>query len=55
MIDRVRKAKVRVLHGQKYEKNTLHTKIKGTANWIGYMLRRNCLLKHVIEEKLEEG
>jgi hypothetical protein len=23
------------------------------ANWIGHILRRNCLLKHVIEEKLE--
>jgi hypothetical protein len=23
------------------------------ANWIGYILRRNCLLKHVIEGKLE--
>jgi hypothetical protein len=24
-----------------------------TANWIGHILRRNCLLKHVIERKLE--
>jgi len=23
------------------------------ANWIGYNLRRNCLLKHVIEGKIE--
>jgi hypothetical protein len=23
------------------------------ANWIGHSLRRNCLLKHVIEGKLE--
>jgi hypothetical protein len=23
------------------------------ANWIGHMLRRNCLLKHVIEGKME--
>jgi hypothetical protein len=23
------------------------------ANWIGHILRRNCLLKHVIEGKLE--
>ena len=23
------------------------------ANWIGRILRRNCLLKHVIEEKIE--
>jgi hypothetical protein len=24
------------------------------ANWIGHILRRNCLLKHVLEGKLEE-
>jgi hypothetical protein len=23
------------------------------ANWLGHILRRNCLLKHVIEGKLE--
>jgi hypothetical protein len=23
------------------------------TNWIGYILRRNCLLKHVIEGKIE--
>ena len=31
----------------------LHT-IKGKkANWIGHILRRNCVLKHVIEGKVE--
>ena len=54
MIDRVRKAEVRILHRVKDEKSTLHTKIKGTGNWIGYMLPRNYLLKYVIEEKLQE-
>jgi hypothetical protein len=24
-----------------------------TADWIGHILRRNCLLKQVIEEKVE--
>jgi hypothetical protein len=24
------------------------------VNWIGHTLRRNCLLKHVIEGKIEE-
>jgi hypothetical protein len=37
----------------KEERNILH-KIKGRkANWIGHILRRNCLLKHVIEGKLQ--
>ena len=54
LIDYVRKAEVRVLHRVKDEKNILHTKIKGTAKWLGHMLRRNNLLKYVIEEKLEE-
>ena len=27
---------------------------KGKANWIGYNLRRNCLLKQVIEGKIKE-
>jgi hypothetical protein len=30
----------------------LHT-IKRSANWIGYILRRNCLLQHTIEGKIE--
>jgi len=25
----------------------------GKANWIGHIFRRNCLLKHVIEGKIE--
>jgi hypothetical protein len=25
------------------------------GNWIGDILRRNCLLKHITEEKIEEG
>jgi len=27
---------------------------KRKANWIGHILRRNCLLNHVIEGKIEE-
>jgi hypothetical protein len=42
-----------VLHRVKEERNTLHT-VKGTkANWIGHMVRRNCLAKHVLEGKIE--
>jgi hypothetical protein len=34
-------------------RNILHTIKRRKANWIGHILRRNCLLKHVIEGKLE--
>jgi hypothetical protein len=30
-----------------------HTLYLYIANWIGHILRRNCVLKHVIEGKLE--
>jgi hypothetical protein len=42
-----------VLHRVKEERNILHTIKIRKANWIGHILRRNCLLKHVIEGKLE--
>jgi hypothetical protein len=42
-----------VLHRVKEERNILHTTKRRKANWIGHILRRNCLLKHVIEGKLE--
>jgi hypothetical protein len=35
------------------ERSILETIKRRTANWIGHALRRNCLLKHVIEGKLE--
>jgi hypothetical protein len=31
----------------------LHTIKRRNANWIGHILPRNCLLKHVIEGKIE--
>ena len=31
--------------------NIIHTIKKGKVNWIGHMLRRNWLLKHVIKVK----
>jgi hypothetical protein len=49
--DRVRNEEV--LHRFKEERNILHTIKRRKANWIGHILRRNCLLKHVIEGKLE--
>jgi hypothetical protein len=49
--DRVRNGEV--LHRVKEERNIVHTIKRRKANWIGHVLRRNCLLKHVIEVKLE--
>jgi hypothetical protein len=34
------------------ERNILHTIQRNRAKWIGHILRRNCLLKHVIEGKI---
>jgi hypothetical protein len=42
-----------VLHTVKEEWNILHTVKRRKANWIGHILRRNCLLKHVTEGKIE--
>jgi hypothetical protein len=42
-----------VLHRVKEERNIVHTIPRRKANWIGHILRRNRLLKHVIEGKLE--
>ena len=44
-----------VLHRVNEQRNILHTVIRIVANWIGHILRRNCILKHVIEGKIEEG
>ena len=34
------------------QRNILHEIRKRKANWIGHILRRNCLLKQVIEGKI---
>jgi hypothetical protein len=49
--DRVRNEEVllRVID----QRNILHEIRKRKANWIGYILRRNCLLKQVIEGKIK--
>jgi hypothetical protein len=49
--DRVRNKEV--LHRVKKEMNIVHTIKRRNTNWIGQILRRNCLLKHVIEGKIE--
>ena len=37
----------------KEEKNIAHTVKRRRADWIGHILRKNCLLRHVIEGKIE--
>jgi hypothetical protein len=49
--DRIRNEEV--LHRVKEERNILQTVKRRKANWISHILRRNCLLKLVIEGKLE--
>jgi hypothetical protein len=45
----VRKESIRV----KEQRNIPHEIRKREANWIGHILRRNCLLQQVIEGKIE--
>jgi hypothetical protein len=42
-----------VLYGAEGERYILHTRKRGTANFTGHTLRRNCLLKCVTEGKIE--
>ena len=42
-----------VFLGVKEEKNILQSIKRSKANWIGHILRRNCLLNHFIEGKIE--
>jgi hypothetical protein len=39
----------------KEHRNILHEISKRKANWIGHILRRNCLLRQVIEGKIKGG
>jgi hypothetical protein len=45
----------RVLLRVKEQRNILHEISKRKANWIGHILRRNCLLQRVIEGKIKGG
>ena len=42
-----------VLLRVKEQRNILHEISKRKANWIGHILRRNCLLQRVIEGKIK--
>jgi hypothetical protein len=44
-----------VLLRVKEQRNILHEIRKQKANWIGHILRRNCLLQRVIEGKIKGG
>jgi len=44
-----------VLLRVKKQRNILHEIRKRKANWIGHILRRNCLLQRVIEGKIKRG
>jgi hypothetical protein len=41
-----------VLPRVKEERNILHTIRRRKASWTGHILRRNCLLSHIIEGKI---
>jgi hypothetical protein len=43
-----------VLLRVKEQRNILHDVSKRQANWIGHILRRNCLLQQVIEGNIKE-
>ena len=45
----------KVLLRVKELRNILHEIRKWKANWIGHILRRNCLLQRVIEGKIKRG
>ena len=42
-----------LLHKIKKVRNTLQRVKRSRASWIGHILHGNCLLKHVIEGKVE--
>jgi hypothetical protein len=51
--DQVRNGEV--LLTVKEQRNILYEISKRKANWIGHILRRNCLLQKVTEEKIKGG
>jgi len=51
--DRVRNAEFSLLLRVMNERNMLHIMKRRKANWIGCILVRKCLLKHVIGGKRE--
>jgi hypothetical protein len=52
--DHVRNEEVLRVLRVKEQRNILHEIRKRKVNWIGHILRRNCLLQRVIEGKIKE-
>ena len=52
--DRVRKEEIINRVHEEWNTSILHTINRKKAHWSGRMLHRNCLLKHVIEGRMEE-
>ena len=42
-----------MLGGAKADRNILHLIKRRNFDWIGHNVRKNCLLKHIIEGKIE--
>jgi hypothetical protein len=42
-----------VIHTVEEERSILQTIKRRKANWIGHILQRDCLIKHIIEGKVE--
>jgi hypothetical protein len=51
--DRVENEEVLRAHRVNEERNSLSTIKRREMKWIGHILRKNCLLKHIIEGKIE--
>ena len=43
----------KILCSVKEDRRILHTIKRRKANWIDHILRRNCLMKHVVRERVE--
>jgi len=48
------RAKKEVLHRVKEERHIIGKMKRKSANWIGHIVRWNCLLRHVVEGKVGE-
>jgi len=44
---------IEVLQRVKEERNIVYATVRKKADWIGHILHKNCLLKQVIEGKIE--